>query len=66
MISQVANELWEVKNRKIRNLTREDISIVDYKKMLVQKSTLDGSRELAHRLTDEYRFCRVGEGQAVQ
>jgi len=38
LISQVANELWEVKNRKIRNLTREDISIVDYKKMLVQKS----------------------------
>ncbi|KAF9644776.1 P-loop containing nucleoside triphosphate hydrolase protein [Thelephora ganbajun] len=38
LISQVANELWEVKNRKIRNLTREDISIVDYKRMLVKNS----------------------------
>ena len=38
LISQVANELWEVKGRKIRNLTREDISIVDYKKMLIKNS----------------------------
>ena len=47
LISQVANELWEVKNRKIRNLTKEDISIVDYKKMLVRNSTLSSLRELA-------------------
>ena len=39
LISQVAEELWEVKNRTIRNLTREDITIVDYKKMLVKNST---------------------------
>jgi len=38
LISQVANELWEVKGRKIRNLSKEDISIVDYKKMLVKNS----------------------------
>jgi hypothetical protein len=44
LISQVANELWEVKNRKIRNLTREDISIVDYKRMLVQNSALFSSQ----------------------
>ncbi|TDL30195.1 P-loop containing nucleoside triphosphate hydrolase protein [Rickenella mellea] len=38
LISQVAEELWEVKNKKIRNLTREDITIVDYKKLLVKDS----------------------------
>jgi ATP-binding cassette subfamily F protein 2 len=38
LISQVANELWEVKNKKIRNLTKEDITIVDYKKLLVKDS----------------------------
>lgn len=38
LISQVAEELWEVKNKKIRNLTKEDISIVTYKKILVKES----------------------------
>ncbi|KIY46839.1 P-loop containing nucleoside triphosphate hydrolase protein [Fistulina hepatica ATCC 64428] len=38
LISQVAEELWEVKDKKIRNLTKEDISIVDYKKILVKAS----------------------------
>lgn len=38
LISQVAEELWEVKDRKIKNLTKVDISIVDYKKMLVKNS----------------------------
>lgn len=38
LISQVAEELWEVKNKKIRNLTREDISIVEYKKLLMKDS----------------------------
>ncbi|EJD07766.1 P-loop containing nucleoside triphosphate hydrolase protein [Fomitiporia mediterranea MF3/22] len=38
LISQVAEELWEVKNKTIRNLTREDISIVDYKKILMSES----------------------------
>jgi len=39
LISQVAEELWEVANKTIRNLTKEDISIVDYKKNLVKQST---------------------------
>ena len=30
--------MWEVKDRKIRNLTKEDISIVDYKKLLMKDS----------------------------
>lgn len=38
LISQVAQELWEVKGRKIKNLSKEDISIVDYKKLLVKSS----------------------------
>lgn len=38
LISQVAEELWEVKGRKIRNLTKEDIGIAEYKKRLVQNS----------------------------
>lgn len=38
LISQVGDELWEVKDRKIRNLTKEDISIVTYKKQLAQQS----------------------------
>ena len=38
LISQVAEELWEVADHKIRNLTKEDISIVDYKQNLVRHS----------------------------
>ena len=38
LISQVADELWEVADHKIRNLTREDITIVSYKQNLVKKS----------------------------
>ncbi|KAI5821662.1 hypothetical protein K523DRAFT_359096 [Schizophyllum commune Tattone D] len=38
LISQVAEELWEVKDRKSRNLTKVDISIVDYKKLLMKDS----------------------------
>jgi ATP-binding cassette subfamily F protein 2 len=38
LISQVAEELWEVADQKIRNLTKEDISIVDYKQNLVRQS----------------------------
>lgn len=38
LISQVAEELWEVKDRKIKNLTKEDITIVDHKNMLVKNS----------------------------
>ena len=39
LISQVADELWEVKNKSITNLTKEGISIVDYKKILAREST---------------------------
>ena len=66
MISQVANELWEVKGRKILNLTREDITIVDYKKMLIKNSMSPASRGLTCQLTDKRRFRRAGESQAVQ
>ncbi|CCU99667.1 unnamed protein product [Malassezia sympodialis ATCC 42132] len=38
LISQVAQELWEVKDRKIVNLTKQDISIQDYKKILMKNS----------------------------
>ncbi|KAG8732488.1 hypothetical protein FRC11_013268 [Ceratobasidium sp. 423] len=38
LISQVARELWEVKNKKIRDLTKEDIDIKAYKAMLVKES----------------------------
>ncbi|WFC94956.1 ABC transporter ATP-binding protein arb1 [Malassezia brasiliensis] len=38
LISQVAEELWEVKDRKIVNLTKQDIGIADYKKILMQNS----------------------------
>ena len=39
LISQVAEELWEVKDKKVINLTKEDITIVDYKKALAKRST---------------------------
>ncbi|KZT18314.1 P-loop containing nucleoside triphosphate hydrolase protein [Neolentinus lepideus HHB14362 ss-1] len=38
LISQVAEELWEVKDKTIKNLTKEDVSIVDYKKSLMKQS----------------------------
>lgn len=38
LISQVAEELWEVADKKIKNLTKSDITIVDYKKNLVKQS----------------------------
>jgi ATP-binding cassette, subfamily F, member 2 len=38
LISQVADEIWEVANKTIRNLTKEDITIVDYKKLLMKQS----------------------------
>jgi len=39
LISQVAEELWEVKDKTIKNLTKDDITIVDYKMNLVKQST---------------------------
>ena len=67
LISQVADELWEVKDRKIKNLTKEDITIVDYKKILVKNSTCLPCSTWMH-LTDlrSCRSCRSGEGEAVQ
>lgn len=38
LISQVAQELWEVKDKKIVNLTKQDIGIADYKKILMKNS----------------------------
>ncbi|KAJ6571881.1 P-loop containing nucleoside triphosphate hydrolase protein [Mycena capillaripes] len=38
LISQVAEELWEVADRTIKNLTKAEISIIDYKKNLVKQS----------------------------
>ncbi|KAJ7136164.1 P-loop containing nucleoside triphosphate hydrolase protein [Mycena epipterygia] len=38
LISQVAEELWEVADGTIKNLTKADISIIDYKKNLVKQS----------------------------
>ncbi|KAG5635338.1 hypothetical protein H0H81_011670 [Sphagnurus paluster] len=38
LISQVAEELWEVADKTIKNLTKADISIVDYKRNLVRQS----------------------------
>jgi len=38
LISQVAEDLWEVKDKTIRNLTRDGIDIKEYKKGLVKQS----------------------------
>src|ERR1700729_2704705 len=38
LISQVAEDLWEVKDKTIKNLSKQDISIVDYKRKLVKHS----------------------------
>jgi ATP-binding cassette subfamily F protein 2 len=38
LISQVADDLWEVKNQQVVNLTKEDITIVDYKRTLQKRS----------------------------
>ena len=46
MISQVAEDLWEVKDKTIRNLSKAEISIIDYKKNLVKQSTCASSYSL--------------------
>lgn len=38
LISQVAEDLWEVKGKQVQNLTKQDITIVDYKKALAKRS----------------------------
>ena len=49
LISQVAEELWEVKDKTIKNLSKDDITIVDYKKILIKQS--EYSFTLRHSLT---------------
>ncbi|SCV72716.1 BQ2448_4253 [Microbotryum intermedium] len=44
LISQVAEQLWEVKNKKIVDLSKSDISIVDYKNALVKNSQAEIER----------------------
>jgi len=38
LIGQVAEELWEVADKTIHNLTKQDIDIVAYKRNLIQQS----------------------------
>jgi len=38
LISQIAEELWEVKDRKIVNLSRQGIDIHTYKQQLMKNS----------------------------
>ncbi|KAF8496990.1 ATP-binding cassette transporter [Gautieria morchelliformis] len=38
LISQVAEELWEVRDQTIRNLSKDDVTIVDYKANLAKQS----------------------------
>lgn len=38
LISQVAEELWEVKDKQLQNLTKQDLTIVDYKNGLAKRS----------------------------
>lgn len=61
LISQVAQELWEVSDKKIRNLTKDDISIVDYKKNLVKASTFEN---LVH--LDCCLICRMSGNAAIE
>ncbi len=69
LISQVAEELWEVKDRKIKNLTKEDITIVDYKKLLVKNSASPSRPFSCVALllirSSVCRYERAREGEAV-
>jgi ATP-binding cassette subfamily F protein 2 len=38
LISQVADELWEVANKTIVNLTKKELGIMDYKRGLMKAS----------------------------
>jgi ATP-binding cassette subfamily F protein 2 len=38
LISQVAEDLWEVKDKTVMNLTKQEITIVDYKRSLAKRS----------------------------
>jgi len=38
LISQVAEELWEVADKNIANLSKQDINIRDYKENLIRQS----------------------------
>lgn len=54
----MAEELWEVKDKTIKNLSRVDMTIVDYKKNLVKQSK---SLPCRLRENDRLRMCAVGE-----
>ena len=49
LLSRVAEELWEVKNKKIVNLTKQGIDITQYKQKLVDNSR--GAIEKAFQLS---------------
>jgi len=38
LIGQVAEELWEVADKTIHNLTKQEIDIVGYKRNLIKQS----------------------------
>src|SRR3954469_15112211 len=70
LISQVAEELWEVANKTIINLTKKDISIVDYKKNLIRESASILSYLRAWRagslISFLFRSSRHRKGEVVQ
>jgi energy-coupling factor transporter ATP-binding protein EcfA2 len=66
LISQVAEELWEVAGKKIRNLSREEISIVDYKKGLMKQSMSDFALYDFHVAHAMFRSGSDREGEAYQ
>ena len=64
LISQVAEDLWEVKENKVINLTKQDISIVDYKRMLAKRSTYPSPLLLSTwMMTDNYRSSTDRKGK---
>lgn len=51
LISQVAEDLWEVKDKTIKNLSKQDISIIDYKRGLVKQSIYIFFSQISQLLT---------------
>lgn len=66
LISQVAEDLWEVKDKTVRNLTKDDITIIDYKKNLVQQSMSSATIPTCGCLIFVYRSSGAGESEAYQ
>jgi ATP-binding cassette, subfamily F, member 2 len=46
LLIQVAEELWEVADKTVRNPTKEDISIIDCKRKCMKHSTVSLSPDL--------------------